>query len=1106
MKKFFKSFMLIAAAAVAFSSCQEKIAPVTPDEGIHVIVSSNGVVEYINTKTAVEEGANGTYVKWLSDDAIDVFEAVNGTFQKFSSNSTELKADTETGEADVLAEFGVTFGETRTGSVYTYTAVYPAGAVTQNSDKTFYRFMIPGTQELLNGNLAAGSDVLIGQPINRDTRVSEGEKLSYRFYRPGTVVRLRLKGIVAGEKIQEVKVTAPDGVKFIGYSKVDLTTGKVTESGYSNTGNAVILKTNDLVATGDDYLYFRTLSCEWESGATVSVNVETNKAYYNKEDITLTRNYVFAEEGFTAFGFNVADCREAKSVTTNVYELVTDASDLSAGDEIIIAVKEKTVALGTGYAKDNEAFSKVDIAFNSDGAIDNVPRGVAVLTLGGEAGAWTFENDGNFINATAKNKIKWDASAGSWNISITESKAKITYSNDSYGWIQYNSSSPRFTTYTSSQILPEIYKLQDSRTPLAELIVTATPNHSAKSIKVEWTDVEHATNYTVSCTGQESVDVNPGVGEYTFTSLEFGEYTVTVVANPEDGYKASKASDTATIVDQTPSITVLHEVNITCEEAFDKEIAVTFKNVDLDYVSVNVYKNQACTEIEDDWITVDFNTAKTAILYTAYANEETTERTVYIKVEGLGIDGETEVSEVITLTQDGFTALSYYYQVPMFDGNGQYIIAAQNSNIYAMTVLAADKKYGYLPSSAVTVDAGRILSNGETNALAWTVASTAIPGQYTIKGTDNRYLYQQGTYNSFNVTDNASTVGTAWTSSMRADGKVNITNVSVNKSIQMSTANNNTYGSYSTSDNVFPSLYKYFETFVPVSDISLKSSTSIVEGQSETLSASVLPAEASIKSVIWASDNEAVATVNQNGVVTAKKAGNANIKATAFNNTISATCAVIVTEAPKYDINVSGFTSDEGTVTISDNLTQAPAGTNITVTVTAKPGYDFKSVTLDGVTKTLDSNKQFTFVMPDANVSIVATFDAASTKKYTLVLTSSDIAAVGSGKSGYEKYNGDQTWTAKAADGSTMEVKAVTYQVMPQSNKIQLQKSKGYIYNTTNLGSIESVTLETATNTTTTIGSSQNPTTAVTGGGYFKINATSGGTPATAKITIVFTK
>ena len=84
---------------------------------------------------------------------------------------------------------------------------------------------------------------------------------------------------------------------------------------------------------------------------------------------------------------------------------------------------------------------------------------------------------------------------------------------------------------------------------------------------------------------------------------------------------------------------------------------------------------------------------------------------------------------------------------------------------------------------------------------------------------------------------------------------------------------------------------------VPVSQITLnKAETSISVGNSETLTATVAPENATIKALTWASSDEDVATVAPDGTVTAVKAGAATITATAADGSgKSAVCKVTVT-------------------------------------------------------------------------------------------------------------------------------------------------------------------------------------------------------------------
>ncbi|WP_462426211.1 Ig-like domain-containing protein [Anaerotignum lactatifermentans] len=65
-------------------------------------------------------------------------------------------------------------------------------------------------------------------------------------------------------------------------------------------------------------------------------------------------------------------------------------------------------------------------------------------------------------------------------------------------------------------------------------------------------------------------------------------------------------------------------------------------------------------------------------------------------------------------------------------------------------------------------------------------------------------------------------------------------------------------------------------------------------GSSQTLTATVTPANATNKNVTWSSDNEAVATVDQNGTVTARNGGQAIITVTTADGSKTATCTVNV--------------------------------------------------------------------------------------------------------------------------------------------------------------------------------------------------------------------
>lgn len=67
-----------------------------------------------------------------------------------------------------------------------------------------------------------------------------------------------------------------------------------------------------------------------------------------------------------------------------------------------------------------------------------------------------------------------------------------------------------------------------------------------------------------------------------------------------------------------------------------------------------------------------------------------------------------------------------------------------------------------------------------------------------------------------------------------------------------------------------------------------------------------------------------------------------------------------------------------GTVTVNDNKTAEKAGENVTLTVTPDANYKLDTLTVDGkdVTSAVADGK-YTFAMPDADVTVSATFKLA---------------------------------------------------------------------------------------------------------------------------------
>ena len=110
---------------------------------------------------------------------------------------------------------------------------------------------------------------------------------------------------------------------------------------------------------------------------------------------------------------------------------------------------------------------------------------------------------------------------------------------------------------------------------------------------------------------------------------------------------------------------------------------------------------------------------------------------------------------------------------------------------------------------------------------------------------------------------------------------------------------------------------------IEVGEITLSpSEASLRVGETVSLTATVMPENATDKSVIWSTSDEEIATVND-GVVTAVKIGCATI--TAKSGDKSATCAITVAATP-----VTSVTLDKTTASLK-------TGETVTLTATVKP-------------------------------------------------------------------------------------------------------------------------------------------------------------------------
>ena len=136
-----------------------------------------------------------------------------------------------------------------------------------------------------------------------------------------------------------------------------------------------------------------------------------------------------------------------------------------------------------------------------------------------------------------------------------------------------------------------------------------------------------------------------------------------------------------------------------------------------------------------------------------------------------------------------------YKKAQTIESGKSYVLA-----VGTKIATAISGNYGYIQVEDATVENGDIVAKG-TNAFVF----TSVDGGYTIRQSDDKYLYMTGTYNSFNVSSDV-TAGHVWTVAFE-NGEAVITNNEMNKSIQFD-SNYNSYGAYPDVRGTYPTLYE----------------------------------------------------------------------------------------------------------------------------------------------------------------------------------------------------------------------------------------------------------------------------------------------------------
>lgn len=248
-----------------------------------------------------------------------------------------------------------------------------------------------------------------------------------------------------------------------------------------------------------------------------------------------------------------------KAAEGDTYKLVTDASELKSGDIVVIASKDKAVAMGAPNDKKKKYLPVTGIKIT-----DNVlayKEGFTELLLEGEAGKWYFKYGNGYIyaNSTVSTDLSFDTNKKkSANISISNGNASIGFdivANSSY--LSYSTKTSNFGYYNSifgdHGVPVQIYKKQ----------------RRANGITIDKTSVEDDLNGYKGEAKQYVSLTNPNNLPITYTSsnpyvatvdesgnvklVSWGKTTITVSYPGNEQYKPATTSYELNVINSETS-------------------------------------------------------------------------------------------------------------------------------------------------------------------------------------------------------------------------------------------------------------------------------------------------------------------------------------------------------------------------------------------------------------------------------------------------------------------------------------------------------------------------------------------------------------------------
>lgn len=1062
MKTVFKSLVLIAAAAIALNSCSKNdaINSVKPEDMVTLKFRINNADEPAVSKALLGTENGKNFLNWEDGDKIGTF-SVGGPFASGQSATNESKNNPGTVEVSG-GSYTLNVQTFSAGAITNIYSYYPYSAAA-GKEKTAAIVTIPESQTMNALGFDADAMPMAGEPVTVDISTASGNTDTpcgdINFANLGAIIQFN----VYSSEATEETITS---VKYIGEGiggefTIDLTSVDLSSANYENTLALAPVENGTVGEIITSYTTHPAIPIGKANAIPVYMVVAPG-TYSNTQVVVTTNLFTYTLDASNAKTFarshvkpmnvNIQSGTKGALPVEETWTKVTSASDFTEGTYYILRSDGAYyVPNGTG----NPSCSSY-----SGGAITNGMKWTA--TASGDGLIFeSYSNAGYYLwttNTGSANTISVAQSSNGQNASNVWSFASVSANNTTYYTatagankylVSYGTSNWRYYasgSISNSNLPAEFYKrsVVDSR-PAPGM------SWSAESVTATYNTGNSLSFTAPTLTAGNATGITYSSSDETIATIsDAGVVSVNLTDNVvKEGSTTISAIYTATENGLYKSQTVSYTLTVA-----DNRAAATTPT--FDPAAGEVSANQV--------VTFQPTNESLTFHYTTNGSDPTIESPTAASVT---IDAAKTVKVLATKTgykPSAIATAAYTIQgvtitISTILADANIATSTVNYTVNGVTVMAAQGSKNYVIGDATGV------------MLMYYNSALTVGNQYNITGDVKLY---NGVYEFSNPTSVTAGTGTApaygtpeamTVSSLTSYASSPVTKYAV---VQMTAPASGFVGSDGTNSiNVYDGTGTWANYYGKVINVTgyligyynskINMIATAIEEDTTTPTISVSPS-----SLSWAAaeTDSKTLTVTLNGAAAAGDYGYS------------------VTSGTAGDWNI--FDNGSGTITVSPKA--ANSSTSDAKSITIRIAHADDSTVYQDVTCTQSK----------AN--------SGSTKEYTLTINASDFNTTS-----YAANNNEKTSNAVASDNSTFEVKWTSNQVMKNGTNMQWQKNNGYIYNSTDLGTIKSVTVNSSAGSFTKYyGTAEHPTSGTTvGNGFFTVKV-GNATGTTSSVVIVF--